>query len=141
MANTNNTQTADTAQDGNTHEMVCIVCPIGCRLKVDVKEKPGSEPEVSVSGNKCPRGEAYAIEEVLAPKRTVTATCRVLGAHHVRRLPVKTSAPLPVEHIDELLSHLYSMKLEAPVSVGDMIVEDVGGTGINVLATRSIQKA
>ncbi|MFO7849051.1 MAG: DUF1667 domain-containing protein [Spirochaetia bacterium] len=151
MANTKNTDPANTAQNKDTREMVCIVCPIGCRLKVEVKQAPYSgkdtlsgntadseSPEVSVSGNKCPRGEAYALEEVLAPKRTVTATCRVTGSNIVRRVPVKTDSALPVEHIDNLLSQLYTLELEAPISIGTTVIENVGGTRIDVLTTRSV---
>ncbi|MFP4491243.1 MAG: DUF1667 domain-containing protein [Spirochaetaceae bacterium] len=155
MSNTNKGHTADAQTKGDIREMVCIVCPIGCRLKVEVTPDSGGaigsgstfasegrtgsdEPEVTVSGNKCPRGEAYAREEVLAPKRTVTATCRITGSPHVRRVPVKTDAALPVEHIDSLLSKLYSLKLEAPISIGAIVFEDIEGTGINVLTTRSV---
>ncbi len=131
-------------------EMVCIVCPIGCRLKAEVR--PAEEelavstasttpaaPEVRVSGNKCPRGETYAVEEILAPKRTVTATCRVTGHPWLRRVPVKTSAALPVEHIDDLLAQLYTLHLEAPVTLGHIVLEDFAGTGIDVLTSRSVE--
>ncbi len=138
MAKSAETQTAE-----DTREMVCIVCPIGCRLKVDLfppkKPEQDDTPQVKVTGNKCPRGEAYAREEVLAPKRTVTATCRIEGAVHTRRIPVKTTAALPVEHIDDLLRHLYGLRLKAPVSIGETIVDDVAGTGIKVVAGRSVE--
>ena len=125
-------------------EMVCIVCPIGCRLKVEVRNTDGDRaastvPQVRVSGNKCPRGETYATEEVLAPKRMVTATCRVIGHPWLRRVPVKTSAALPVEHIDDLLAQLYSLRLEAPIALGRRVIEDFAGTGIDVLTSRSVE--
>jgi CxxC motif-containing protein len=116
-------------------EFVCIVCPVGCHLKVDFTE----EGEVSVTGNKCPRGETYAREEVLAPKRTVTATAGVRGRLH-RRVPVKTDAPLPVEHIDELLEAVYALDLQPPVQLGDVLIEDFSGTGVNLVATRSVEE-
>ncbi len=135
-------ETKEKTTDRDIREMVCIVCPIGCRLKVEVdpsKDPEGKgEPEVKVSGNKCPRGEAYAREEVLAPKRTVTATCRIEGARGTRRVPVKTDGPLPVEHINDLLSRLYKMRLQAPVEIGTVVVDDVAGTGVKVLTTRTV---
>ena len=73
----------------NTKEMICIVCPVGCHLQVAVDGE-----DVKVSGNRCPRGEEYAREEILAPKRVVTATCRLKNEQHPRLL-VKTDAPPP----------------------------------------------
>ena len=116
-------------------EFVCIVCPVGCHLTVDFDERG----EVTVSGNKCPRGETYAREEVLAPKRTVPATARVNGAVH-RRVPVKTDGPLPVEHIDELLDRVYDLSLDPPVRLGDILIENVRETGINLVATRTVEE-
>jgi CxxC motif-containing protein len=115
-------------------EFVCIVCPVGCRLSVDFDE----QGEVLVSGNKCPRGETYAREEVLAPKRTVTATCSVSGGRF-RRIPVKTDAALPVELIDDLLAELYELSLQPPLRCGHMIIENYRESGVNVVATRSIE--
>lgn len=115
-------------------EFTCIVCPIGCQLTVDFDE----QGEVLVSGNKCPRGETYAREEVLAPKRTVTATCRVSGGGP-RRIPVKTDAPLPVELIDELLDELYELSLEPPVERGHTVVENFHDSGVSVLTTRTVK--
>ncbi len=116
-------------------EFVCIVCPVGCHLTVDFDE----QGEVTVSGNKCPRGETYAREEVLAPKRTVTATARVNGTVH-RRVSVKTDGPLPVEHINELLDRVYELSLDPPVRLGDVLIENVRETGINLVATRTVEE-
>ena len=112
--------------------MICIVCPVGCHLQVTV-----DNDEVKVSGNRCPRGEEYAREEVLAPKRVVTATCRLKSEQHPR-LPVKTDAPLPFEHINELLDRVYELSLPTPVKTGDILIEDFRGTGVNLVASRSI---
>lgn len=116
----------------NTKEMICIVCPVGCHLQVTV-----DEDEVKVTGNRCPRGEEYAREEILAPKRMVTATCRLENEQHPR-LPVKTDAPLPFEHINELLNRVYELSLHTPVKTGDILIEDFKGTGVNLVASRSI---
>ena len=113
-------------------EMVCIVCPVGCRLSVTVEGE-----EVKVTGNRCSRGEEYAREEMLAPKRVVTATCRLEDPLHPR-LPVKTDGPIPFEKIDDLLKAVYDLSITPPVRVGDILIQDFAGTGVNLVASRSI---
>jgi len=130
-----------------SQELTCITCPMGCRLVVE--RLPGGEGggELSVSGNRCPRGAAYAREELLAPKRTVTATCRALasrssgaarGMAAVRRIPCKTTAPFPKERVDELLAAIYALEESLPVERGRVLIHDALGLGIDVVATRSL---
>jgi len=115
--------------------LTCIVCPIGCSLTVN--EDPSGN--LSVTGNRCLRGQAYAMEEVRAPKRTVTATCRIdKDAASVKRIPVKTASPCPREQIPALLDDIYKLKVALPVKTGDVLIEDWKGEGINVVATRTI---
>ncbi len=133
-------------------ELICITCPMGCRL---VAERTG-EGELVVSGNRCPRGAAYAREELFAPKRTVTATCRVSrpcagdrscaaaetasqALDAPRRVPVRTSAAFPKDRVPELLARLYELEVELPVERGAVVLADALGTGIDVLATRSLK--
>jgi len=131
--------------------LTCIVCPIGCSL--DVEEDAASpvysaEPRsgegspsdnLSVKGNRCPRGEVYAREEVRAPKRVVTATCRIEGeAGAVRRVPVKTSSPCPREKIPALLNDIYKTTVSLPVKAGDTVIADWNGGKINIVATRTM---
>ena len=116
-------------------ELTCIVCPMGCALNVDI-----GEAEITVIGNRCPRGAAYAREEITAPKRTLTATCRLLGASNVtRRIPVRTSAPCPREKINDLLAEIYRCGISLPVKAGDKIIANWQGTGIDVIASRTIE--
>jgi CxxC motif-containing protein len=131
-------------------KMVCISCPLGCRLTVTWEE--GSE--IRVNGNKCAKGESYAQEEILAPKRVVTATVAVAVppasttqasaaraiATTSRRLPVKTSAPLLKEHIPALLNELYKMRVKPPLSCGDTLLKDFAGSGVDLLAARSLKE-
>jgi CxxC motif-containing protein len=93
-------------------------------------------PDISVSGNSCPRGIVYGKEEALSPKRVVTATVRLVNGHY-ERLPVKTSGPLATEYIGRLLNDLYRTSVEAPVQAGSVVKSDVYGTGIDVITTRS----
>lgn len=122
-----------------SQELTCITCPIGCRL---VAERLG-EGELEVRGNRCPRGAVYAREELLAPKRTVTATCRAvaasgLGASEVPRIPCRTTAPFPRERVDELLAAIYALEEPLPVARGRVLIRDALGLGIDVVATRTL---
>jgi len=119
--------------------LTCIVCPIGCSL--DVEEDAGSIDSLSVTGNRCPRGEVYAREEIRAPKRIVTATCRIKGeADSVRRVPVKTASPCPREKIPALLRDIYKTDVSLPVKAGDVVIAGWNGGEIDVVATRLIGK-
>ena len=112
-------------------ELICIVCPKGCHLTVD------EENGYAVSGNRCPRGEEYGKNEVIAPKRTITSTVKVSGGLYPR-LPVKTDKPIPNELIFEAMKLLDAVELTAPVKVGDVVIENVLGTGANFVAARNM---
>ncbi|MDR1868491.1 MAG: DUF1667 domain-containing protein [Treponema sp.] len=118
--------------------LTCIVCPIGCSL--DVEEDASATDSLSVTGNRCPRGEVYAREEIRAPKRVVTATCRIEGGaeHSVRRIPVKTSSPCPREKIPALLRDIYETAVSLPIKAGDVVLAGWNGGEINVVATRTL---
>jgi len=93
---------------------------------------------LSITGNRCPRGAVYAREEIRAPKRVVTATCKIEGEHSVKRVPVKTVSPCPREKIPALLDDIYKLKITLPVKTGDILIADWKGEGIDVAATRTI---
>lgn len=111
-------------------EVVCIVCPNGCEITV----APG-EPAV-VTGHKCDRGKAYALEEYTAPKRVLTTTVRLLKGKRPR-LPVRTRSPIPKELMRRAAEELKGVTVEAPVVKGQIIVADILGTGVDVVASRS----
>ena len=116
----------------NKRELICIVCPIGCRL--EVAEDNGT---VTVTGNSCPRGAEYAREELLCPKRVVTATCTLTGSRQTR-LPVKTDRPIPAEYVPSLLHDVYSLETAAPVRRGDILLENYMDTEVNLVAAMTI---
>ena len=109
-------------------KMVCINCPRGCEMEVTV-----SGSDVKVSGNGCPRGEAYAKAEVTNPTRMVTGLVRVAGTR--RPLPVKTRTPIPKGKIADVTNLLANTTVLPPKRIGDVIVENVCGTGVDVVAT------
>lgn len=114
-------------------ELTCINCPMGCRITVNMD---GNEV-VSVSGNTCKRGEIYARNEVTAPVRTVTTTMCVEGGS-VDRVSCKTKEPVPKDKIFDVMSEINKACCKAPINIGDVLIEDVAGTGIAVVATKAV---
>ncbi|MBQ4640007.1 MAG: DUF1667 domain-containing protein [Clostridia bacterium] len=112
-------------------ELVCIVCPKGCRLRVD------EENGYQVSGNSCLRGAEYGKNEILNPTRVLTSTVKLEGGLY-RRCPVKTSAAVPKGKLFDIIQALNTVTLTAPVSVGQVVLKNVCGTGADVIATKDL---
>lgn len=115
-------------------ELICIVCPKGCRLKVD--EANGYQ----VTGNACPRGVIYGQNEVKNPQRTLTSTVRIRAAA-LPRCPVKTDRPIAKKLLFAAMQALDEITLHAPVQAGDIVVADLAGSGANLIVTRDMAKA
>lgn len=114
-------------------ELICIGCPLGCNLTV---EMDGGQV-VSVNGNTCKRGDDYARKELTDPRRIVTSTVPVAGGN-LPVVSVKTASDIPKGKIRECLCALKGVTLTAPVQIGDVIVENVADTGVDVIVTKSI---
>ena len=112
-------------------ELICIVCPQGCRLRVE------EEQDYRVTGNRCARGAEYGRTELQNPTRTVTSTVAVRGAMYPR-CPVKTSAPIPKHLIFKAVEALSGIELRAPVKMGQVVIHDICGTGADFIATRDM---
>ena len=110
-------------------QLTCIICPMGCSLEVELDGKE----IVSITGNTCPRGTKYATAECTAPTRTVTTTMRTDDG---RLVSVKTDRPIPKEKMTELMEIVNSSVAHLPISIGDVIIEDV--FGCNVVATKNM---
>ena len=112
--------------------ITCIGCPMGCRLNVSVENGVVQ----AVDGAGCGRGAVYARQECVCPTRNVTSLVRVRG----RRAPlsVKTSRPVPKEIIFDCLARIHAVEAVRPVRIGDVIVPDVCGTGVDVVATMAV---
>ena len=117
----------------STVNLICIGCPLGCPLTVEME---GSEVK-SVAGNTCPRGDAYAKKELTNPTRIVTSTVRVAGGK-LAMVSVKTESDIPKDKIFECVKALKDVEVIAPVKIGDVIVENVAGTGVNIIATKNV---
>ena len=109
-------------------KLTCIVCPLGCQLTVELKGKE----VVKVEGNTCPRGAEYAQNECTNPQRTVTSTVRTEDGGLVS---VKTDRPIPKEKMSECMERINQAIAKLPVSIGDVILEDVFGS--NIVATQN----
>ncbi len=116
-----------------TKELTCICCPMGCALKAELNE---SGEVLSVTGNTCIRGENYAKTELTSPVRTVTTTAKTVSGKPV---PVKTKDPIPKGKIFDVVSDIKSAKVELPVKMGDTIVKNAAGTGVDVISTRTVE--
>ncbi len=110
--------------------LTCIICPRGCGLTVE--EENG---KLLVSGNLCPRGEKYAIEECTHPTRTVTSFIRVDNRENTM-VSVKTSSPIPKESMFEAMKMIRGTTVKAPVAIGDVLISDVFGA--DIIATKNI---
>lgn len=116
-----------------TVNLICIGCPLGCPLTVEME----AGEVKSVSGNTCPRGDAYARKELTNPTRIVTSTVRVAGGK-LAMVSVKTQSDIPKGKIFDCVKALKDVEVTAPVKIGDVIVENVAGTGVNVIATKNV---
>ena len=109
-------------------EMICVVCPNGCRMTVRLD----AGRVVSIVGAVCKRGDAYAAEECVAPKRMVTTLVRTEGR---APLSVKTAAPIPKDKIFDVLAAVHAVRVSSPTRIGDVVLANVCGTGVDILAT------
>ncbi|WP_026894760.1 DUF1667 domain-containing protein [Clostridiisalibacter paucivorans] len=119
------------------YEKVCIVCPVGCRLTIT--EDSDSDSGYKVEGNNCPRGEKYGIKEVTNPTRVLTTTAKIKGSHY-ERLPVVTSDGIPKDKLFQCMKEINTLKLEAPINAGDIVIKNILDTGIDIIASRSMSK-
>ena len=116
-------------------EFVCIGCPLGCNVTVKLD---GTEIK-NITGNTCPRGADYVTKELTDPRRIVTSLVRVTDGE-LPVVSVKTASDIPKDKIRDCIRALKDVELPAPVQVGDVVLENVCGTGINVVATKTIER-
>ena len=112
--------------------LICIVCPIGCRLKVT-----GTAEDLKVSGNRCKKGIGYAHDEITNPMRMVCTTVKIRGGIH-SVIPVKTDKAISEKYKLEVVKAINNIVLESPVKMGDVIIADLFGTGVNLVAERDM---
>jgi len=119
-------------------KMICIICPLGCELEAEM-EKEGKEI-ISIKGFKCPKGKEYATREITDPRRVLMAVVKVKGGH-LPVVSVKTAKPIPKHRLFDAVRVISKIEIKAPIKTGDVIVNNLLGTGIPVIATNNIRKA
>ena len=115
-------------------DLICIGCPLGCPLTVTIENGVVTE----VKGNTCPKGDAYARKEVTNPTRIVTSTVVVEGGV-APMVSCKTAADIPKGKIFDVTEALKEVKAQAPVAIGDVLLADVAGTGVDIVATKNVE--
>ena len=106
--------------------LICITCPRGCALEAEINDR-----QVTVTGHSCPKGEEYAVQECLHPVRTVTATVRVANRNNTM-VSVKTETPVAKERMMEVVALLRKCTVEAPLNIGDVVMQEACGSRIVV---------
>ena len=133
--------------------LTCILCPNGCELEIAYEEgmtgmsgvqadgsgrKTDSLPKViSVSGNKCPRGVGYAEQEIVNPMRNIASSVQLTGGT-MPLVSVRLTGPIPKAKIMDVMDVIRKASVEAPVKIGDVVIADVLGLGVDVIATRTV---
>ena len=116
-----------------TKNLTCIGCPLGCSIQVEMENGEITH----ISGNTCKRGDIYARKEVTHPTRIVTSTVRVENGN-VPMVSVKTKSDIPKEKIMDIMRSIKEIRVQAPVHVGDVIMENIGNTGVDLIATKEV---
>ena len=114
-------------------EFPCVSCPLGCFLRVKLKDGKIER----IEGNRCPRGEAYAREEITDPKRVLATSVKVLGGDYPL-VSVRTDRPIPKRLIPDVMEIIRGLYVKAPVEIGQVLVANLAGTGAKLIATRRV---
>lgn len=112
--------------------LTCIVCPIGCQLTATIENGTVTE----VTGNTCPRGKQYAIDECTNPVRTITTTARTSNGGVI---PVKTDKPIPKNLMFECMKEINRSVVNLPAGIGDVVIENILNTDANVVVTANME--
>lgn len=113
--------------------LTCINCPMGCQLTVTLE----NGEVTGVTGNTCKRGEIYGRKEVTNPTRIVTSSVRVKGGE-IPMVSVKTKEDIPKGKIFDIIKAIENVEVAAPVQIGDVILHDAAGTGVDIVATKNV---
>ena len=116
-----------------TREMICVACPMGCELKVEVE----GGAVASVTGHTCKRGVGYAETEITNPSRGFHSTLRVEGGA-VPLVSVKSAAPVPKGLLMACAEATKHITAKAPIAIGDVLLRDLCGTGVDLIATNRV---
>lgn len=116
-------------------EITCIGCPMGCLISASLEEGTIKE----LSGYTCEKGRLYALKELVSPSRVLTSTVPVKGGAEPL-LSIKSKADLPKDMLLRCMEELKTARVTAPVRIGDVVVHNIAGTGIDMVATKNVDK-
>ncbi len=116
-------------------KVTCIVCPLGCEATVTIK----NGRVIKFENLECPRGEDYVLKEIEAPTRDFFTTVRVRGAR-IPVCPVRATRPVPKEKLLDCSKELAKTIVNVPIKMGDVIVENLLGLGVDIIATRNLEQ-
>ncbi|GAB6138890.1 DUF1667 domain-containing protein [Halanaerobaculum tunisiense] len=119
---------------GKTVEITCISCPKGCDVELEIDD---NDEIKQLDGASCPAGEKYVKNEYYNPTRILPTTAKVNGGV-LPLVPVKSEGPIPKGLLEEAMEEIAKVELEAPVELGDVVVEDILDTGVDIVATRDL---
>jgi CxxC motif-containing protein len=112
--------------------LICVSCPLGCPIEVEIE----NGEILSVTGNTCKRGDAYARDELTNPVRSLTTTVKLEGGA-LPVVPVKSSKPVPKDKMFECMKVINSASIKAPVKIGDVVIKDILGSGADIVVTNN----
>jgi CxxC motif-containing protein len=110
----------------------CIVCPTGCLVHVE-----NVNGELIIEGHSCKRGEEYAREEFVAPKRILTTTMQIENGF-LPLVPVRSDKPILKDHLEEALKEIAQTKIKAPIKMGEILIKNILGLEVNIIASRDL---
>lgn len=117
-----------------TKEIICTVCPTGCTIHVE-----GENGNITkIEGFSCPRGKIYAENEFVSPVRILTSTAKVSGAK-TPLVAVRSKTPVPKDKLFDCMEQIRKLNLKAPINRGDVLIADVCGTGVDIVATGEVK--
>ncbi|NIA03455.1 MAG: DUF1667 domain-containing protein [Nitrospirae bacterium] len=117
-------------------KLVCVSCPIGCEITAEIVDGLVTR----VTGNRCPRGEAYARQEAVDPLRVLPTSVKVIGGDRPL-VSVKTDQPVPKRLISQIMDYIRTLQIDAPVEIGQVMAEHLLGTEARLVATRQVHRA
>lgn len=117
---------------------ICVLCPRGCNLTIEY-ESEGSNAPLKVVGNKCPKGLAFAQQEWFKPMRMLTSTVKT-NSDKIPRIPVRTSEPIPKDQIKEVMQVINALTVTLPVTMGNIVAQNVLDLGVDIITTLSIKE-
>lgn len=116
--------------------LTCVLCPVGCELEVS----KGAAGDIQVVGNQCDKGVPFALEEVLRPQRNLATSVPIAGTA-ARMVSVRLTGPVPRDLVFPILAEIAKLRPQAPVRRGQVLIANVLGAGVDVIATRTVSAA